>query len=95
MLTAQAGGDWALSEAGEGLGVRKLEWADLLKIFPIFPKAWGFFGGSDGKESAWNAGDQDGFNLWVGKIPWRRKWLPIPVSLPWTEEPGELQSMGS
>ena len=19
---------------------------------------------------------------WVGKIPWRRKWLPIPVSVP-------------
>ena len=36
---------------------------------------------------------------WVGKIPWRRKWQPIPVSLPekslWTEEPGGLQSMGS
>ena len=23
-----------------------------------------------------------GFNPWVGKIPWRRKWLPTPVSLP-------------
>jgi len=22
------------------------------------------------------------FNLWVGKIPWRRKWQPTPVSLP-------------
>ena len=22
------------------------------------------------------------FNLWVGKIPWRRKWLPTPVFLP-------------
>ena len=22
------------------------------------------------------------FNLWVGKIPWRRKWQPIPVFLP-------------
>ena len=32
------------------------------------------------------------------KIPWRRKWQPIPVFLPgqspWTEEPGGLQSMG-
>ena len=29
---------------------------------------------------------------WVGKIPWRREWLPTPVFLPgespWTEEPG-------
>ena len=22
------------------------------------------------------------FNPWVGKIPWRRKWQPTPVSLP-------------
>ena len=34
----------------------------------------------------------------LGKIPWRRKWQPIPVFLPgkipWTEESGGLQSMG-
>jgi len=23
-----------------------------------------------------------GFNPWVGKISWRRKWLPTPVFLP-------------
>jgi len=23
-----------------------------------------------------------GFNPWVGKIRWRRKWLPTPVFLP-------------
>ena len=23
-----------------------------------------------------------GFNPWVGKIPWRREWLPTPVYLP-------------
>ena len=23
-----------------------------------------------------------GFDFWVGKIPWRRKWQPAPVSLP-------------
>ena len=31
------------------------------------------------------------FNSWVGKIPWRRVWQPIPVFLsrepPWAEEP--------
>ena len=36
---------------------------------------------------------------WVGKIPWRRAWQPTSVFLPgespWTEESGELQSMGS
>ena len=35
----------------------------------------------------------------VQKDPWRRKWQPTPVFLPgeipWTEEPGGLQSMGS
>ena len=34
---------------------------------------------------------------WVGKIPWRRKWQPTSSTLawriPWTEEPGGLQSM--
>ena len=29
------------------------------------------------------------FDPWVGKIPWRRAW-----KIPWTEEPGGLQSMG-
>ena len=55
---------------------------------------WGFPGGSDGKESPCNVGD---LGL-VGKIPWRREWLPTPVLLPgefpWTEEPGGLQSIG-
>ena len=45
-------------------------------------KKWkGFPGGSDGKASASNAGDP-GFDPWVGKIPWRRKWQPTPVFLP-------------
>ena len=38
------------------------------------------------------------FNPWVGKISWRRKWQPTPVFLPgkipWTEEPGRVQSTG-
>ena len=40
-----------------------------------------------------------GFSPCIGKIPWRRKWQPTPVFLPgkipWMEEPGRLQSMGS
>ena len=36
--------------------------------------------------------ERPGFDLWVGKIPWRRKWQPTPVLLalkiPWTEEFG-------
>ena len=41
----------------------------------------GFPGGSDGKESACSAGDL-GFYPLVGKIPWRREYLPTPVFLP-------------
>ena len=31
-----------------------------------------------------NAGDikGGGFDPWVGKIPWRRKWQPTPILLP-------------
>ena len=39
-----------------------------------------------------------GFDPWVRKIPWRRKWHPTPVFLPGkfpcTEESGGLQSVG-
>ena len=51
-----------------------------------------------GKESArqcWRCR----FDPWIGKIPCRRRWQPMPVLLPeiisWTEEPGGLRSMGS
>ena len=50
-----------------------------------------------GKESTCQAG-RHRFDTWVGKISWRRKWQSIPAFLPgkipWTEEPGWLQSMG-
>ena len=55
----------------------------------------GFPGGSTGKESA----RRPGFDPLVGRIPWRRAWQPTPVFLRGeslqTEEPSELQSMGS
>ena len=39
-----------------------------------------------------------GFDPWVRKIPWRRKWQPTPVFLPgkvpWTKQSGGLQPMG-
>ena len=38
-------------------------------------------GGSDGKSICLQCG-RPGFNPWVGKIPWRRKWHPTPVFLP-------------
>ena len=33
---------------------------------------------------------QHGFDPWVGKIPWRRKWQPTPIFLP-----GEFQGQRS
>ena len=48
--------------------------------------------------SAGNGGAICGFNQWVGRIPWRRKWQLVPSILaweiPWTEEPAGLQSVG-
>ena len=49
-------------------------------LISLEEEALGFPGGSDGKESACNAGDP-GFDPWVGKIPWRRAWQPTPVFL--------------
>ena len=52
------------------------------------------------KNSPANGGDlRRGFSPWVGKIPWSRKWLNyssiLAWKVAWTEEPGELQSIGS
>ena len=56
---------------------------DLRQIIEHFP------GGSDGKESACNAGDLGSlgspgmwFDPWVRKISLRRAWQPTPVFLP-------------
>ena len=35
-----------------------------------------------------------GFDPWVGKIPWRRKWQPTPVFLP-RKSPGPRSLVGS
>ena len=52
----------------------------------FFPRSyfWGFPGGASGKESACQCRrcKRGGFNPWVRKIPWRRKWQPTPVFLP-------------
>ena len=60
----------------------------------------GFLGGTSGKESACQCMRHRRSRLdpWVGKIPWRRAWQPIPVFLPgespWLEEPGWLKFIG-
>ena len=62
---------------------------------------WGFPGGSDGKESACNEGNLGSIPE-LGRSPGgghgnALKWVETLLSResPWTEEPGELQSMGS
>ena len=40
----------------------------------------GFPGGASGKQSTCQC-RRPSFDPWVGKIPWRRKWLPTPVFL--------------
>ena len=46
----------------------------------------GFPGGSYDKESACNAGAEKAMSPYSSILAWR---------IPWTEEPGRLQSMGS
>ena len=50
----------------------RLEWC--MNTFMGFPC------GSVVKNPPANAGKE--FDLWVGKIPWRREWQPTPVFLP-------------
>ena len=65
----------------------------ILKLLP-----WWY----SGKESTCNAGDtcrRQGFDPWVGKIPLEKEMAThssiLGWKIPWTEEPGGLQSMGS
>ena len=57
-----------------------------------------FPGGSDGKASAYNAGDL-GSIPGIGRSPGEGNGKPLqnscPWKTPWTEEPGRLQSTGS
>ena len=59
--------------------------------------AMGFSGSSDGKVSAYNVGDP-GSIPGSGRSPGEGNGNPLQYScleIPWTEEPGRLQSMGS
>ena len=44
----------------------------------------GFLGGTSGKESTCQCRSHKryGFDSWVGKIPWNKKWKPTLVFLP-------------
>ena len=47
----------------------------------IYIMGIGFPGGSEVKSVCLQCG-RPGFNPWVRKIPWRRKWQPTPAILP-------------
>ena len=68
--------------------------------FLTFPRLkYGLHSDTNDKESTCQCRrhKRHNFNAWVGKIPWKKAWQPIPVVLsgefPWTEEPGGLQSI--
>ena len=52
-----------------------------MQICESFHGFLGYSGGSVVKNLPAKAGDP-GFDPWVGKVPWRRKWQPTPVFLP-------------
>ena len=60
---------------------------------------WGWPGGSVvGNPTNYRSPRKLDFDLWVGKIPWRRKRQPTSIlgwEIPWREESGGLQSMRS
>ena len=57
----------------------------------------GFPGGSDSKASVYNAGDQGSIPGWQDALEKEMAIhsRTIAWKIPWTEEPGRLQSMGS
>ena len=48
-----------------------------------WPRCRGFPGDTRGREPACQCGrrKRHGFDLWVGKIPWRWTWQPTPIFL--------------
>ena len=53
-----------------------------MSVLSPFYRKMGFPAGSAGKKSACEAGDA-GSIPGLGRFPWRRKWQPTPVFLPW------------
>ena len=59
-------------------------WYSHMKFWTLYRQWWGFPGGSGGKKSSCQCRRcrRLGFDPWVGKILWRRKWQPTLVFLP-------------
>ena len=83
-----------------------LSW-NIKELLEELPAGWllliprrnrGFPGGTSGPEPTckYRRHKRHMFGPWVGKIPWRATHSSVLVwEIPWTEEPGRLQSMGS
>ena len=80
-----------ISEAKQGQAWIVLEWdtAWEYRVFGYFP------GGTRGREPSCQCRrhKRHGFDPWVKKIHWRRKWQPTPVFLP-GEFPGQRSLVG-
>ena len=81
----ESGKLWSQIQLGINLGSVLCDYVSSKKphlFATVFPYIFQSFpGGSEVKVSATQCG-RPGFNPWVGKIPWRRKWQPTPVLLP-------------
>ena len=84
MLTAVS-----MGEAGGGHRQRRLEHREHVRVLHAWSgntpaSAMGLPDGSGGKEPTCKARShkKHGFDPWVGKTPWRRKWQPSVVFLP-------------
>ena len=82
------------------------DWSDWAAAAGIVPAVIGktvlahcFPGSSGGREPPCKCRRPKRCELdpWVRKSPWKRAWQPLILAwrIPWTEEPGELQSIGS
>ena len=67
---------------------------EILGLIHIYYYIQGLPGSSDGKKSACNLGDLGSIPGW-GRSPGDGNGNPLQRKIPWTEEPGGLQSMGS
>ena len=88
----------AAYEAPPSMGFSRQEcWSGVPLLLPGFSQWY------SGKESAWwcRRRKRHGFNPWIRKIPWSKKWQPTPIFLPgkfmdretwWATVPGVTKS---
>ena len=69
---------WLLGVRGRLEGIN---WETGMDIDTLLCIKWGFPGDSLVKNLPASARDVDLIDIWVRKIPWRRKWQPTPVFL--------------